>query len=534
MTPLLQTATAATAESTGFFDWSYIFGYLEKAPMIFTTGLFWYWFALVLVITHGLRNKPAGRNLFLLVFSLFFYWKSSGIYFILLIVSTLIDYSIGWKIFRSDSQGAKKRWLALSVVANLLLLFYYKYTGFLTGIFNDVFGTQYIAEDLLAKAFNGLFNGGLNIEEIILPAGISFFTFQTISYSVDIYRGRIAPVKSILDFGFYVAYFPQLVAGPIVRAAEFVPQITQPSTLTERDYKHSVFLIFNGLIKKILISDYISANFVDRPFADPLAYSGLENLFAVYGFALQIYCDFSGYTDIAIGTSRLLGFKLPLNFDSPYKSASITEFWRRWHISLSSWLKDYLYIPLGGNRKGKVRQYVNLFLTMLLGGLWHGRTLMFLIWGAMHGLALALHKLWMHFFPIRTKVPAWSRILGLVITFHFVCFCWIFFRAQSVVDPTTGAVLVTDMQIVGRMLDQIAYHFNLSIFRDFVVGYWPFVLLLSIGFVIHWLPNSVKTWYREGFYRLPDVVIALLAILMIVGLYQIKTAETQSFIYFKF
>ena len=235
--------------------------------------------------------------------------------------------------------------------------------------------------------------------DIILPVGISFFTFQSLSYTLDLYRNRIRPVERLVDYVFYVSFFPQLVAGPIVRARDFLPQIFRADFVSRAMIGEGLFLIISGLFKKAVISDYISINYVDRIFDNPLLYSGIENLLGVYGYALQIYCDFSGYSDMAIGIALLLGFRFNINFDSPYKSATITEFWRRWHISLSSWLRDYLYISLGGNRKGKLRTYVNLMLTMLLGGLWHGAALQFVLWGALHGVSLAIHKAMMAWFP---------------------------------------------------------------------------------------------------------------------------------------
>lgn len=225
--------------------------------------------------------------------------------------------------------------------------------------------------------------------------GHLFFTFQSLSYTIDVYRRQITPLTSLLDYAFYVSFFPQLVAGPIVRARDFIPQIRRPLFVSNEMFGRGIFLIVSGLFKKAVISDYISVNFVERIFDNPTLYSGVENLIGVYGYALQIYCDFSGYSDMAIGIALLLGFHFNINFDSPYKSASITEFWRRWHISLSSWLRDYLYISLGGNRKGKIRQYANLIITMFLGGLWHGASWNFVLWGMMHGVALAAHKFWM-------------------------------------------------------------------------------------------------------------------------------------------
>jgi len=272
-----------------------------------------------------------------------------------------------------------------------------------------------------------------------------------------------------------------------------------------------------------LISDYISANYVDRIFAEPFQYTGFENLMAVYGYAIQIYCDFSGYTDIAIGVALLLGFRLPINFNSPYKATSITDFWRRWHISLSSWLRDYLYIPLGGNRKGKARTYVNLFLTMLLGGLWHGNAWRFVIWGALHGVALAVHKLWLTFVDIP---ESWQKskvynLIMLIITFHFVCFCWMYFRAA-------------DVATVNLMLEQIFYKFEFAGILERIAAYKTIYAVLLLGFVIHWLPEDIKAATRIAFAELPDVVKAIIIVAIVLVLFQFKTAGIQPFIYFQF
>ncbi|MCB0845152.1 MAG: MBOAT family protein, partial [Bacteroidetes bacterium] len=254
--------------------------------------------------------------------------------------------------FVSPENNKKKRffYLITSVVANLGLLAYFKYTNFFIGTINEVAGSN------------------IQFAHIFLPVGISFFTFQTMSYTIDIFRKRLTPVISILDFAFFVSFFPQLVAGPIVRAVDFLPQIRDKIRVTQEDIGKGLLLICTGLFKKAVISDYISVNFVDRVFENPSLYSGFENLMSIYGYALQIYCDFSGYSDMAIGIGLLLGFRLPINFLAPYQSKSIQEFWRRWHISLSSWLRDYLYISMGGNRKGQRRTYINLMMTMILGG----------------------------------------------------------------------------------------------------------------------------------------------------------------------
>jgi alginate O-acetyltransferase complex protein AlgI len=356
--------------------------------------------------------------------------------------------------------------------------------------------------------------------DIFLPVGISFFTFQSLSYTLDVYRGNLKPVDSILDYAFYLSFFPQLVAGPIVRASDFLPQIHKPTAVTPEMFGRGVFLIATGLFKKAVISDYISVNFVDRVFDAPALYTGLENLFAVYGYALQIYCDFSGYSDMAIGIALLLGFHFNVNFDSPYRSKSITEFWRRWHISLSSWLKDYLYISLGGNRRGRLRTYINLMITMLLGGLWHGAAWRFVIWGGLHGAALGVDKFVKERFPGERTSPAWN-IGRVLLTFHFVCFCWIFFRAA-------------DIGTVGVMLNQILFNFNLHVLGQFIAGYSAVVFLILLGYTLHFIPDSVTERIEEKVIEMPLIGKAMCLVAVIIVVVQTKSADVQPFIYFQF
>ena len=326
--------------------------YDASSPLIFSSGLFLFLFAGFLLVYSAFRRAPMARIVYVIAFSLYFYYKSSGIYFLLLVFAAASDFLIARGIFRTRSKSLKRWLMVLSVAVNLGMLGYFKYTNFFIDISNQLFG-----------------QGFLQFRNIFLPVGISFFVFQSMSYTIDIYRGQLKPLSNWLDYLFYLSFFPQLVAGPIVRARDFIPQIRQnPIVVTREMFGTGVFLILTGLFKKAIISDYISLNFVDRIFDEPLLYSGFECLMGIYGYALQIYCDFSGYSDMAIGIALLLGFRFPKNFDAPYKSATITEFWRRWHISLSSWLRDYLYISLGGNRKGRIRTYGNLLLTMLLGG----------------------------------------------------------------------------------------------------------------------------------------------------------------------
>ncbi len=499
-----------------------IFLYNPQKPLLFTQFYFWAFFAILLVFYSFLYKKNQLRNGYLFVLSLFFYYKSGGYYFSLLVFSTLVDFYIGKGIFYAQKQNLKKLLVILSVTINLSLLAYFKYAYFFTDTFNYLFGTHIVVQNTLAQWTNGIFGAHFDISNIILPVGISFYTFQTISYSVDMYRGKLEkPVRNIIDFGFYVSFFPQLVAGPIVRASEFIPQLYQKYQLSKTEFNTAIFLILNGLIKKILISDYISVNFVDRVFTSPTIYSGFENLMAMYGYGIQIYCDFSGYTDIAIGVALLLGFRLPLNFNSPYKAENITDFWRRWHISLSTWLRDYLYISLGGNRKGKIRTYINLSLTMLLGGLWHGAALRFFIWGGLHGVGLAFHKMWMQLFPKKKKTNRLMHFLLVFITFNFVQFAWIFFRAES-------------MQSVGQMLHQIVFDFRPEIILQVVSGYWKVFSLILFAYVIHWLPLSTKEFYKQSFMNYPMWAKVGLTSIIIFVLYQVTSAGVQPFIYFQF
>lgn len=495
--------------------------YEADNPLLFTRLSFWIFLFVLLLLYSLIFNKPLMRNSYLFLISLFFYYKSGGLFFTLLMVSTLTDYLAGLIIHAARRKAIKKLFVFFSLLVNLGMLSYFKYTGFITETINSLLHTNFPVQDWFALLSNRMLGSSFDISFIILPVGISFFTFQTISYTLDVYRGKTAPVRNILDFGFYVSFFPQLVAGPIVRASEFVPQLYAKFSLTTREWGHAVFLIISGLIKKIIISDLISVNFVDRVFATPEMYSGLENLLAVYGYGLQIYCDFSGYTDIAIGVALLLGFRLPVNFNSPYKALNITDFWRRWHISLSRWLKDYLYISLGGNRKGKLRTNVNLLITMLLGGLWHGASWSFVFWGALHGFGLVFHKLWMRIFPGRKRPGRLKRIIAILITFNFVSFAWIFFRAES-------------MDIVYTMIRQIAYSFRPGSIAGVFNSYGQVFLIIGFGYILHYLPVKIKESYRGMFIRTPLIVKMLIIYLIALVLYNVQSADIQPFIYFRF
>ncbi|MEY2924531.1 MAG: hypothetical protein RLZZ337_1079 [Bacteroidota bacterium] len=496
-----------------------LFAYSQNNPILFNQYSFLFLFTIMYAGFTIIHNKVKLRSVYLLLFSLFFYYKCSGLYFLLLLLSTLVDYGCGYGIYLAKAQWEKRVYLILSLISNLGLLAFFKYSYFVVDTLNGFLGTDLKAVNFLAAFSNGSFGTHFDISEIILPVGISFYTFQTLSYTIDIYRNQLKPCRSIVDFAFFVSFFPQLVAGPIVRAAEFIPQIHRPYYLSKSGFGKALYLIMAGLVKKVIISDYISINFVDRVFEAPEMYSGFMNLMAVYGYSIQIYCDFSGYSDIAIGLATLLGFKLPINFNSPYKAENISDFWRRWHISLSTWLRDYLYISLGGNRKGKTRTYVNLFITMLLGGLWHGAAFKFIIWGGLHGIGLAVHRIWSRF--VNVGVGRWQKIIGILITFHFVAFCWMYFRAS-------------DVDTVMLMLDRIFTAFNLTGAVDRIVAYWQVFALILVGFTIHFLSSNLKNRVQHWFSETPIYIKIILFVLVVFITFQATSADVQPFIYFQF
>ena len=355
--------------------------YNANKPLLFNDIFFFILLLGVLFSYSIIHKKNRLRVWFLILFSYYFYYKASGFYLILLVLVSLSDYLWGYLVYKSQDIKIKKLCLTMSILINLGLLSYFKYA------------------DFFIETIQTAINKPITSLDILLPVGISFFIFQSMSYVIDIYRGTLKPETYLPNYLFYTAFFPQLVAGPIVCAKDFLPQIRNNSVLSKENWGEAFMLILMGLFKKCIVSDYISVNFVDRVFDAPTLYSGLENLFAIYGYAIQIYCDFSGYSDMAIGIALLFGYRFNANFNSPYASATITEFWHRWHISLSTWLKEYLYISLGGNKKGKYKMYRNLLLTMLLGGLWHGAAGRYILWGGLHGFYLVVHKLLMSFFP---------------------------------------------------------------------------------------------------------------------------------------
>ena len=543
------------------FDWNAFlqqFLYDSKNPLLFNNGFFVYFFTLFILLFFALRNHHKARRYVFCIFSLYFFYKASGWFVGLVLVSAVVDFFLSNAIYREKSQSRKKFLLVLSILFNLGMLFYFKYTDFFIEISNSLFDTN----------FNPL--------NLILPIGISFYTFENLSYTVDVYRGEFKPANKFSDYLLFLAFFPKLMMGPIVRAHDFVPQINEPYVISERDFAKGFFLIISGLIKKLVISDYITLNMVDYMFDNPALHTGVENLMAVYGYAMVIYCDFSGYSEIAIGIALWLGFKIPPNFMSPYQSLNITEFWRRWHISLSTWLKDYLYIPLGGNRNFSIASFIfvggflvgsfimgvelfhlsnlwaalvsavlllifiipalitrktsgiaanfNLLTTMLLGGFWHGASWNFIIWGAIHGVGLGIHKIWMLLTDKSFSGFNQSRIYKIIsgiLTFHFVCFAWIFFKAE-------------DLEIAKTMIYQIFNNFDISVFGPFYDNYKGVVWMILAAMVLHLVPDNLADKVIARTKTIPMVVYILVFFLFLILYGYFKSAEQVMPIYLQF
>ncbi len=433
-----------------------------------------------------------------------------------------------------------------------------------------MFHTKHEVFNVFAQMGNSVFGEGSFVDYIVLPVGVSFFTFQSISYVVDIYRKEVNPVKNFFDYAFFVSFFPQLVAGPIVRARDFIPQISQPYKLNHTDFSWSIIQIVKGFIKKIVLADYIAIHFIDKVVDAPEAFPGFISILAMWGYSLQIYGDFSGYTDIAIGVSRLMGFKLLENFNSPYKAISVADFWRRWHKSLGSWLRDYLYIPLGGNRSGGIGTYIatmvilifmifitqwywllfiylgllityigvslifpgfkkyvhrdlNLLITMVIGGLWHGASENFVIWGAMNGAALIFYNHWRKISPYENSSGLITRFWRILITFNFITFTRIWFRLEDDGAPV-------------NMLNQIWYHFDLNTetFNTLMIGFDTALYVMIFGYVLHWLPSKFKDFGERKFTNLPMLIQSIVVAILLIIIYQAFSDTFKPFVYFQF
>ena len=604
------------------------FSFDPNSPLLFTQFYFWGFFAVVFAILTLVKNRILLRNAFLFATSMFFYYKTSGSYVCILVFCVIANFFIGKWIERAEEHWKKKLWMIIIVIIDLLVLCYYKYSYFFLDALYDFTGIELHVYNFFAAASNKLFGTNSLVDTIILPVGISFFTFQAISYCIDIYRGKISAVKNILDFGFYLTFFPQLVAGPIVRADKFVPQLYRKYFLPRRTFGIAVFWILNGLAKKIILSDYLATNFVDRVFDTPLLFTGLENLIALFAYSLQVYADFSGYTDIAIGVALLMGFRLPQNFNSPYKALSPTEFWRRWHISLSSWWRDYLYIPLGGNRNATLGTYfwmgflslvaillsgsvwvgvalglfflyiaiyayfkpdsrkfittnMNAMSTQIVGGWWHGASWNFIIWGGLNGFGQVFNKFWVKrsrtfrasaafllfaasaiiFKQTHTAIFAITAVYfgvlfagiyavmifrlfsdkyfhglyvawNVTLTFVFITFTRLFFRAGSNLDPAEANEVAWNT--AKNMVQQMGTAWKWDTLGTIAWEHINIILVFVAGMLIHWVPKKFKSRYRIAFASQPLPLMVISTAFIIFVIYQFMSADSCPFIYFQF
>jgi D-alanyl-lipoteichoic acid acyltransferase DltB (MBOAT superfamily) len=481
---------------------------LYGAFLLTTFAVFW------LVHRHRLV-----RALFLVVASYGFYfygtWDTareqsvpfgavgwSVLCLLIIFVGSTLDFWIGRALGRTDDPRKRKALLLASIVYYLGVLSIFKYFNFAVDSFAD-------AARMLGVPVK------VTHLRLVLPFGISFFTFETMSYTIDVYRRELEPCRRYLDYLLFVCFFPHLVAGPIVRPRQMLPQLAATPVADTTMQARGLWLIAVGLAKKIAIGDYLATNLVGRVFDNPERYSSLEVLVATYAYAIQIYCDFSGYTDVALGSAYLFGYELPQNFDAPYIARNLQDFWRRWHISLSTWLRDYLYVPLGGSRGGAWKTYRNLMLTMLLGGLWHGASWNFVIWGGLHGVALAGTRMWQR---ARGDEPSRgaARVLGTVLTFHYVCFAWIFFRAPSLEHATVA---------IGRLAKLTYGTVNLTP---------KLVAVLLVGALTHLAPRAWYESLRDRFVRTPALAQGVVLALVAYALHRAAGAKAEPFVYGQF
>ncbi|MBO0902428.1 MBOAT family O-acyltransferase [Jiella sonneratiae] len=489
--------------------------------MLFPTLDFAVFFLVVFALAWAMRGTATPRKLFLLVASYFFYGYWDWRFCFLLFGASLIAYVAGLAIAACEAERGRRALVAAAVGLLLVVLGFFKYYDFFLQSLGDLLRQAGIERDLPLMV-------------VILPVGISFFTFQAISYVVDVYRREIAPQRSPLDLLLYVSFFPQLVAGPIVRAADFMPQLAERPRLTRFMLSYGLVLVIVGLLKKMVIANWLATHLVDEVFLVPENYDAPTLLLAAYGYAVQIYCDFSGYSDIAIGTAALLGYHFRENFRQPYRAASLQEFWRRWHISLSQWLRDYLYKPLGGSRGGRFATYRNLFLTMFLGGLWHGAAYTFVIWGTMHGAMLGIERAVRERFSTRPDGPrdaafkriAWAprpwhghglvRLAAILATFHFVTLAWIFFRSEN-------------------LQTALAYLTGLASFAGTFEAWTPFhVVLVFLPLAFHFTPYDLDLRIGRALRRWPTLALALAFAAALVAIQLIAPPGTAPFIYFQF
>jgi alginate O-acetyltransferase complex protein AlgI len=445
------------------------------------------------------------RLTFLLVASCVFYMAWQPAYLFLVLLSVTVDYVAARRMATAPDDNMKRAWLAASLTVNLGLLATFKYFNFFADSVSD-----------LAKTF-GFAVPSLHLQ-VLLPVGISFYTFESLSYTIDVYRGNIQPTRSFARFACFITFFPHLVAGPIVRAADLLPQLKERPRLTSELVSDGVFLIATGLVKKVIFADYLAVNLIDRVFDDPTAYTSAEVMVGLYAYTLQIFCDFSGYTDVARGSALLFGLRLPENFDRPYQASSPAEFWRRWHITLSTWLRDYLYFPLGGSQVPPARAYWNLWLTVFLVGVWHGAAWTFVIYGVLHATAMVVHRFFYRLAgrTAQTVDPFWLRVIKVIGTLHFVVLSRIFFRASD---------LDNAFDVIAQLRQGSSALFHVT------AGVWG---LLLLGYALHFTPRSVFELVRVSFVRLPAPAQGVVLAGVASGLMLVATGDVVPYIYFQF
>ena len=483
-----------------------LFSFDFNNKMILTGGTFLLLFTVFLVIFAFLYQNRLIRTLYIILFSLFFYYKLNGLYFLVLFIPITVDYFAAIKIYESKLKKTKNLWFAISIISNIGLLFYFKYTNFFIESFCTLKGVD----------FTPL--------KIIIPLGISFYTFRTISYIIDVYRNEMEPTHDYTDYAFYMTFFPLLISGPITRAKFFLPQLHKRPIVTNKQVSKGLFLIIIGLVKKAVIADYLS-QYNDLVFADPGNYTGFENLMAIYGYTAQIYFDFSGYTDIAIGIATIIGFNIGINFNKPYHALNITDFWRRWHISLSLWLRDYLFSPMSLNFRniGKSGLIIAIVITFIICGIWHEGSLSFIIWGLLNGLILGYEILTA---KIRKRIknktkPSVYNTLSWIITFHVIVALWIVFRA-----PT-----LNDAQL---MVHQIFFNMNWAYAIPFFDVRFLFLMMLIIGFAFYAIPAKWFPEITQRFINTPFLIKAIVFIVAAQLIIQFQSADVQPFLYGKF
>jgi D-alanyl-lipoteichoic acid acyltransferase DltB (MBOAT superfamily) len=490
--------------------------------MLFNSPLYGVFLGATWFVFWLLGRAPFGRTLFLVAASYAFYfygtWEAArdeavpfaarwwallclGIIF----VGSTIDFLVGRALARVKRRRWRNLLLIVSIVYYLGVLAVFKYASFAEGIWASILSAFGVHAKLAHPAL-----------ALILPFGISFFTFETMSYTIDVWRGEIEPTRRYLDYLLFVCFFPHLVAGPIVRPAQMLPQLAAPPRADAAMQARGLWRIATGLAKKIVVGDYLASAIVNRVFAAPERFTALEVLLAIYGYAVQIHADFSGYSDVAIGSAALFGYELPENFNAPYVSRNLQEFWKRWHITLSTWLRDYLYKPLGGSHAGRLKTYRNLMMTMVLGGLWHGASWNFVVWGALHGVALVMTRIWQRAHLGERAKLSGVRWMSVLATFHFVCFAWIFFRA-----PTFAHAMLT----IERM----------------VRGAWtmPHVasraaVVVAAALFMHWMPRRWEVRSQEAFVRTPALVQGFVLAATAVGLHIVAGAKPEPFVYGQF